>query len=281
MMNTHVARPSRATLPVFEFSYADRPYFELEPTRYREQERLPDASPASGASVSSTWTSAEMADLAQHFLEQSAPLVDVASPPAWEDDDDDFRGELFAEEVAEQAMHARCNLGPAEKRDILCSLMQCEFRRYRGDSDAMPEEPLALLGLALTYRRLLLDGLTDPEDKREILKRLYTEEEPEWMAAEISFLHCILLDQCKYLSRASANLDRKIETLQWIYTEPWLEDKPFSFKNCVRVLTGNPAGFGEVYTEFKESLGLMIRPWIKETRQKKVLKDRGQADLFD
>jgi hypothetical protein len=46
---------------------------------------------------SQTWSSDDLARLAQDFLECSAPLIDIVNPPPWEDAEDIFGGEISAE----------------------------------------------------------------------------------------------------------------------------------------------------------------------------------------
>ncbi len=93
-------------------------------------------------------------------------------------------------------------------------------------------------------------------------------------------LHFVLLDQCRYLSRASSNRERKKDLLQWIFTDPALENKPFSFKNSVMLVTGNPPQFGAVYARVKEHLSEVVPRWIEETVRSKQTVPSRQHDLF-
>src|SRR4051812_40841889 len=181
--------------------------------------------------------SAELAALANDFLERSEGLIDVVAPPPWEDENDIFNGEVFDDEGAEYEQLSSLNPTAEQKQNLARHLMANEALRYPGCTGEF------LVALALTYRRILLDPRADPRDKVEVVRRVYSTQEPQWMTAEIVYLHFVLLDQCRYLSRPSASLDRKEETLRWIYTDPELEDRPFSFKNCVKLVTGETPEF--------------------------------------
>jgi hypothetical protein len=152
--------------------------------------------------------------------------------------------------------------------------MAQEARRYASLSGSH------CVALALTYRRILLDERADPRDKVEILKRVYTDEQPEWMTAEIVYLHFVLLDQCRYLNRESASLERKREILSWVFTDPVLEERPFSFRNCVRLVSGNEPDFGAVYAKAKERLIPALRVWIDESLRRKRAGNTSQDELF-
>jgi hypothetical protein len=217
----------------------------------------------------------EMLRRARQFLEQSEPLIDVVAPPAWEDEDDLFDGELFDDERAEYRERASVNLTPAQKATLGRQLMAHEAERYPGCDAGF------LIALALTYRRILLDPQADPGDKVEVLRRVYSSAEPQWMTAEIVYLHFVLLDQCRYLSRSSASLERKEETLRWVFTDPELEDRPFSFKNCVRLVTGDPPEYGAVHRRLKERLQPVLAAWLQESLARKRSRQDRQPELFE
>jgi len=217
----------------------------------------------------------ELVRLAQDFLDRSETLIDAIAPPAWEDEDDIFGGEVFDEERAEYQQVASINPSSTRKETIARELMANEAARHPGCTAGF------LISLALTYRRILVDRMADPRDKVEILRRVYTSHEPEWMTAEIVYLHFILLDQCRYLARPSASAERKEETLQWIFTDPALEDRPFSFKNCVRLVTGNPPDFGAVYRRLQEEMRPALAAWLRESLARKRAADDRQPELFE
>lgn len=230
---------------------------------------------AAGSQASEPFSDAELVRLAKDFLARSESLIDVVAPPPWEDEDDIFGGEVFDDERVEYQRLSSSNLTPMRKEDAVRRLMANEADRYPGCTSEF------LIALALTYRRILLDRQADPRDKVEILRRVYSSHEPQWMTAEIVYLHFILLDQCRYLCRPSASLERKEETLRWIFTDPELEDQPFSFKNCVRLVTGNAPEFGAVYERLKEELRPVVAAWLRESLAHKRAADARQPELFD
>ena len=148
----------------------------------------------------------DLLHLAQDFLERSETLIDAVAPPAWDDEDDIFGGEVFDDERTAYQQLSAINPTRTQKEAIARELMANEADRYPGSTSGF------LIALALTYRRILLDRSADPSDKVEILRRVYSTHEPQWMTAEIVYLHFVLLDQCRYLARASAILERKDET---------------------------------------------------------------------
>ena len=217
----------------------------------------------------------ELVRLAQAFLERSETLIDAVAPPAWEDRDDVLGGEVFEEERVEYQRLSAANPTCTHRSDIVRLLMANEAARYPGCTDDF------LVALALTYRRIMLDRAADPRDKVEILQRVYTGHEPEWMTAEIVYLHFVLLDQCRYLARPSASIERKEETLRWIFTDPELEDRPFSFKNCVRLVTGNTPDFGAVYRRLQDEMRPVLAAWLRESLARRRGTSDRQPELFD
>jgi len=221
--------------------------------------------PFEPTSISAPFSDAELLRLAQDFVERSETLIDAVAPPAWEDEDDIFGGEVFDDERAEYQRLSAINPTPTSKEAAA---------RYPGCTAGF------LIALALTYRRILLDRIADPRDKVEILRRVYSEHEPEWMTAEIVYLHFVLLDQCRYLARPSASIERKEETLRWIFTDPELEDRPFSFKNCVKLVTGNAPDFGAVYRRLRDEMRPVLAAWLHESLARKRGADDRQSELF-
>jgi hypothetical protein len=221
------------------------------------------------------FTEAEFAALARDFLKRSETLIDLVAPPPWEDEDDIFGGEVFGEERAEYQQSSLANPTAEQRECIARQLMANEANRYPGCTAGF------LIALALTYRRILLDHMADPRDKVEVLRRVYSTHEPEWMTAEIVYLHLILLDQCRYLSRPTASIERKEETLRWIYTDPELEERPFSFKNCVKLVTGNTPDFGAIHRRLKEEMRQVLAAWLRESLARKRTADDRQPGLFD
>jgi len=225
-------------------------------------------------SADESFSDAELVHLAQSFLERSESLIDAVAPPAWEDPDDMFGGEVFDGEQAQYRRMSAANPTSTHKGAVARHLMANEESRYPGCTDTF------LIALALTYRHILLDRAADPRDKVEILRRVYSRHEPEWMTAEIVYLHFVLLDQCRCLCRPAASLDRKEETLRWIFTDPEREDRPFSFKNCVRLVLGNTPEFGSVHRRIQEQLRPYLQAWLEEALLRRRTANERQGELF-
>lgn len=273
-MSMHFACTAAANPPVPCWSAAFDGREDEERGTVSEDDDTFVAPAAARPTASSDWTEADRVRLAQDFLTRTEPLIDAVAPPSWEDAEDIFAGEVFEEESMDYQASAMLNLSFDQKAEIVEPLMKQEARRSESHT------PGSLMSLALTYRRILLDRSADPRDKVEILRRVYTDEEPEWMTAEIVYLHFVLLDQCRYLTRASASLERKKETLGWIFTDPVLEDRPFSFKNCVCLATGNPPDFGAVYAKAKELMVPALAAWLQASLAKKAKANSHQTELF-
>jgi len=80
---------------------------------------------------------------------------------------------------------------------------------------------------------------------------------------------------------ASASMERKEETLRWIFTEPELEDRPFSFKNCVNLVTGNAPDYGAVYRRLQDEMRPVLAAWLHESLARKRGANDRQPELFD
>ena len=269
-MSPHAACASQGAA-LFPDLFPSPSWFEVDHRESHCDHDNPFELPAPEVPFSDT----KLARLAQAFLERSEALIDAIPPPAWEDRDDIFGGELFEEERAEYRRLSAANPSCSHKSAVARSLMANEAARYPGCTDDF------LVGLALTYRHIMLDQAADPRDKVEILRRVYSAHEPEWMTAEIVYLHFVLLDQCRYLARPSASIERKEETLRWIFTDPELEDRPFSFKNCVKLVTGNAPDFGAVYRRLQDEMRPVLAAWLRESLARRRATEGRQSELFD
>jgi hypothetical protein len=104
MMSVDVIRPKASTF--LEFSPQAFQSGRVESIRRDD----PSACEIRAPARSVAWSMREMVDLAQLFIDRTEALLDVAPPPAWEDADDIFDGEVFAEEQAQEAQSLRQNL---------------------------------------------------------------------------------------------------------------------------------------------------------------------------
>lgn len=233
--------------------------------------------PASG---SAQWTASVLAELADRFLKQTEPLF-VASPVrAWEDDDDLFAGERFEDDEAEPSVS---ELTVMEK----AALLRAVFARQLEGDETDGEVVVQWLGWARFYRtKLLLDPRVSRDDVREVLKRIYTQEEFAWMDDEARLARMVLLSECKIVARAAAAPERKEEIMQWIFAPREFERLPFSFKHCVMECGEPGPGLGQLHERLKEEIQALLPAWREQgvEKKKEVLRRRvertGQQDLF-
>src|SRR4051794_24677846 len=81
-------------------------------------------------------SNAELAALADDFLERSEVLIDTVAPPPWEDEDDIFNGEVFGEESGEYEQLSSLNPTAEQKGNLARELMANEAARYPGCTGA-------------------------------------------------------------------------------------------------------------------------------------------------
>lgn len=222
--------------------------------------------------LSETWTVEEVEARAQQFIARTEDLVDRVQPS---------QPDAETDEWPDDVVPAAGNLSLAEKAMILRAVLPYEL-----SPDASDTEALDYLGMALYYRKRLQHEDADAEEKRELIKRIYTAEEPKWTVDEIVGLHFILLDACRSLARPSANLDTREDLIRWVFTDAWRDDEAFSFKHCCQLWGLEQPGLGQLHERVREEMADMLRGWTREALRKKVriLQKRanksGQGDLF-
>ena len=89
----------------------------------------------------------------------------------------------------------------------------------------------------------------------------------EWTIDGIVKLHMMLLDELSHLADPATPLEEKLDMLQWVYTDPELEHKPFSFANCIKLCgrSSNPH-YGLMSAEdVRVELGRSVRRWLNES----------------
>lgn len=281
MMSMNNVRLACATAPRFESSLLWPEQFD-SPARRGDGDVLDDSSGTPEIRLASArWTAEEMARLARHFIDRTELLMDAEPPPPWEDEDDLFQGEHFpAEETDYRPARRALSLG--EKAAILRELFGAHLEPATGDTEVV----LLHHGWAMFFRRRLLDPAVSVADKREILKRIYTQEPAEWMDDEAMLARMVLLNECRLLARPGANMDRRQEIMDWIDAPPALEKLPFSFRHCVMACGEPGPGPGEFHERVREELAELLPVWRQEAVAKKqdVLRRRaqrtGQPDLF-
>jgi hypothetical protein len=113
---------------------------------------------------------------------------------------------------------------------------------------------------------LLMDLV--PASQSALLEYLADEGAPvEWTLDELIQLHFLLLDDCAKLADTGAPLEDKLELLQWIFTDPDKEDRPFSFANCLRLYgrSINPSQGSLAAREVREALLELTPRWMQES----------------
>ena len=93
------------------------------------------------------------------------------------------------------------------------------------------------------------------------------EEASNWSTTAIVQLHMILLDQLAHLADPAAPLEEKLELLQWVYTDRNLDQKPFSFANCIKLCgrSINPHCGLMSADEVRDELAHYIPRWLNES----------------
>ena len=96
---------------------------------------------------------------------------------------------------------------------------------------------------------------------------------PAWSEEEIVQLHWRLLLELRRLPDPETPLEEKLDTLAWALTDPELDDRPFSFANCLRVVGTSPlsptAYFGALSVEdIRDWLRRNAKAWMQATLER-------------
>ena len=99
------------------------------------------------------------------------------------------------------------------------------------------------------------------EAQTALLRRVFDDStEIEWSEEDVVLLHWKLLQQLADLSKPKTPMFEKIDILRWVFTDRSGDAKPFSFVNCVKVVSSSPLSptpyFGATDVE-------QIRDWIR------------------
>ena len=83
-------------------------------------------------------------------------------------------------------------------------------------------------------------------------------------------LHWWLLQKVKLLSNPSTPLAEKFEIIRWVFTDPERDTKPFSFVNCLRVVSCSPLSelpfIGSLDPqEVRDWLRVRLHRWLEAT----------------
>ena len=96
---------------------------------------------------------------------------------------------------------------------------------------------------------------------------------PAWTEEDVVNLHWRLLLELRRLPDPETPLEEKLDTLAWALTEPELDDRPFSFASCIRVVGTSPlsptAFFGALDVEaVRDWLRSNAKSWMRATLQR-------------
>lgn len=86
------------------------------------------------------------------------------------------------------------------------------------------------------------------------------EREAAWTEEEVVRLHWGLLEELRHLQDPETPLDEKIETLNWVFTDPDKDRRPFSFVNCLKVVGCSPLSPVDAYVGLVDHVA--VRDWI-------------------
>ena len=95
----------------------------------------------------------------------------------------------------------------------------------------------------------------------------------EWSEEDIVFLHWRLLKEVGDLPHPETPLEKKLDTLRWVFTERDKESRPFSFANCLNVVGCSPLSpapyFGLVDAEeIRETIRYQAKTWLNATLER-------------
>jgi hypothetical protein len=112
---------------------------------------------------------------------------------------------------------------------------------------------------------------------RQFVEGTVTTTEPagetDWSEEDIVLLHWGLLRELRRLPCPETPLEEKLDTLAWALTEPELDDRPFSFANCLKVVANSPLSptpyCGRIQVEeVRQWLRHNARRWIAESLER-------------
>jgi hypothetical protein len=121
-----------------------------------------------------------------------------------------------------------------------------------------------------TRHTVALHEINPHARRTEAAPRADAEDTPEWSEEDVVLLHWRLLLELRRLPDLDTPLEEKLDTLAWALTDPTLDDRPFSFANCLRVVGTSPLSptqyFGAVQVdEVRDWLRANARVWLRAT----------------
>jgi len=117
---------------------------------------------------------------------------------------------------------------------------------------------------------ILFEDLSS-EAKSTALQSVFDDEAPvEWSEEDVVLLHWRLLQELGGLGDPDTPLNEKLDTLRWVFTDPKCEREPFSFVNCLRVVSLSPLSpvpfVGPIDAEsIRDWIRYHVRKWLTAT----------------
>ena len=125
-----------------------------------------------------------------------------------------------------------------------------------------------------TYDQLALFAERSPSAPQPLVLQLSADDAaPDWTEADVVQLHWHLLQELRHLPEPDAPIEEKIDTLNWVFTDPQKESRPFSFANCLRVVGCSPlsptAFFGQIDAdEIRAWIHAHVSRWMRSTLER-------------
>ncbi|MBK8335089.1 MAG: hypothetical protein IPL03_00250 [Sterolibacteriaceae bacterium] len=93
---------------------------------------------------------------------------------------------------------------------------------------------------------------------------------PDWSEQDVVGLHWLLLKQVQRLADPETPFAEKIWTLNWVFTDPEKDALPFSFVNCVKVVSCSPLSplpfIGDFdVSDLRDLIAHSARRWMRES----------------
>ena len=122
-----------------------------------------------------------------------------------------------------------------------------------------------------TGRQPILFEDLNSQAKSAALQYIFDDEaQVEWSEEDVVMLHWRLLQELGGLGDPDTPLDEKLDTLRWVFTDPKCEREPFSFVNCLRVVSLSPLSpvpfVGPIDAEsIRDWIRYHVRKWLTAT----------------
>jgi hypothetical protein len=102
-------------------------------------------------------------------------------------------------------------------------------------------------------------GLGGDSQGQHVLREAAPGVYAAWSAEEIVGLHFILLDDLRRLAEPETPLEERFELIEWVFTERELDERPFSFRRCVRLFMRTCDA-----DAVRDGLRRLVLAWLRE-----------------